>query len=117
MANHQQSGMPPHTPEILRRLKQYAADKATVTYGRLVRGSGVPPQSVGEQLSYIHEQICRPRNLPWLCVLAVSAKSGLPSPGVARATGVSFSGPGGKNLWETKVQEVHDYDNWPEVDI
>ena len=108
--------MPRDTPAILNVLKQCAADKTTITYTDLVKGTSIQRQNVGEQLSYIHEQVCLPYGRPWLCVLAVSKKTGCPSPGIARATGVSFQGADGARLWCEKVREVYTYD-WSDVDL
>ena len=109
--------MPRETPVILERLKQCAINRTTITYTDLVKGTGISRQDVGKQLSYIHEQVCLPYDRPWLCVLAVrKGNPGLPGPGIARSTGVSFEGAGGADLWREKAQEVYAYD-WTDVEL
>ena len=112
----QTRAMPHQTPEILDVLKQCAVNETTITYTDLVEGTSISRRDVGEQLTYIHEQVCLPHNRPWLCVLAVSKETGLPSPGVSRATGVSFTGTVGKRLWEKERLAVYAYD-WANVDL
>lgn len=109
--------MPLGTPAILKVLKRCAANKTTITYTDLVKGTSIQRQNVGDQLSYIHKQVCLPYGRPWLCVLAVSkGKTGRPSRGIARATGVAFEGAAGARLWREKVEEVYAYD-WSEVEL
>ena len=112
----QATSMPHETPAILEVLKRCAADKTPITYTDLVKGTNVSRQNVGEQLTYIHEQVCLPYNRPWLCVLAVRKGTGRPGPGIARATGVSFQGTTGKRLLREKTQEVYNY-VWTDVEI
>lgn len=104
-------------PLILKRLKECASKKTTITYTDLVEGTGIIPRNAGRPLTYIHEQVCLPYGRPWLCVLAVQKEEpGLPGPGIAQATGVSFEGAGGVCLWYEKAQEVFAYD-WTDVEL
>ena len=93
MANHQQSGMPPHTREVFEVLKQCAKDGGTIPYGKLatrVGGAGARAESVFPALNYIRDRVCLTRDLPWLWVLAVNQDSERPGPGAWRNTGVSL---------------------------
>lgn len=122
MANHvadHGKSMRQAMPIILKRLKECASQKTTITYGGLVEGTGIIPRNAGRPLTYIHEQVCLPYGRPWLCVLAVrkcKKEPCLPGPGIVGATGVSFEEPGGADLWREKAQDVYAYD-WTDVEL
>ena len=117
MASHQQSEMPPHTPEVFEVLKQCAADGDTIPYGKLaarVEGSGADARSVLPALDYIRDCVCLPCDLPWLWMLAVRQGKNQPGPGAWNNTGGKFSGGG---QWGEILRKIYAYPDWSEIKI
>ena len=72
--------MPAKTPEVFDYLKRCALEMRTVPYREIA--NAVELAYLGHApLNYIRDEICIPRNLPWLSALAVSGKTRIPSPG------------------------------------
>ena len=76
------STMPDKTPAVFNYLKKCAAEERTATYLEIAKKVGLPkPTDVPNRLNHIRDKVCRPRGLPWITVLAVSAQTGLPGRG------------------------------------
>ena len=109
-------GMPEHTPEVFEALKQCAADGSIIAYGDLARrvgAAGAGPLSMSEPLNYIRDNVCIPRELPWLWMLAVNNSTKLPGDGAMRGTGIKLRN---KQHWGEIVRPVYAYD-WSETHI
>ena len=74
--------MPTKTPKVFDYLKQCAAKGRTAPYGEIADEVGLPDaRCVMSRLDYIRDEICIPRGLPWLTVLAVNRRTRLPGSG------------------------------------
>ena len=69
---------PKGTDAVYAELVKAARDMRTVPYGALAKAAALAQPGIGVPLGYIRDQVCRPRGLPWLTVIAVS-KRGRPS--------------------------------------
>jgi len=100
--------IPAKTREVFEYLKRYASEMRTVTYGEVADGVGLAASGMGFPLGYIRDQICRPRNLPWLSAIAVNATTRRPGESFLPNT-VSFGGDQ-EFLWRGMVLQVFAFD-------
>ena len=67
------------TEGVFEYLKQCAAEGRTAPYGEIAKEVGLPKAlCVMPHLDYIRDEICIPRKLPWLTVLAVNRRTRVP---------------------------------------
>lgn len=115
-AAHSGQEMPIFTREIFEVLKQCATDGNTIAYGILanhVVGANARAESTFRALDYIRDNICLPRELPWLWMLAVNQRSGKPGSGAWRGTGTKLRD---EDHWNEILRSVYAYD-WSNIEI
>jgi len=111
---------PKNSQQVFEYLKTLASRMRTATYGEIASAIGleedreIAPISLNYPLGFIRDQICRPRGLPWLNALAVSASTGLPGDSFL-PPGVSF-GNDECILWRGAVLAVFGYP-WEQIVI
>ena len=70
------------TEGVFKYLKQCAAEGRTDPYIEIAKEVGLPKAlDLIPHLNYIRDEICIPRGLPWLTVLAVNRRTRVPGPG------------------------------------
>lgn len=69
---------PKGTDVVYAELVKAAREMRTVTYEALAAAAKLAKPGVRVPLGYIRDEVCRPRGLPWLTVIAVSKTSGRP---------------------------------------
>ena len=70
------------TEGVFDHLKQCAAEGRTAPYIEIAKEVGLPKAlDLIPHLNYIRDEICVPRGLPWLTVLAVNRRTRVPGPG------------------------------------
>ena len=89
---------PKGTDTVYAELVKAARDMRTVTYGALAKTAGLAQPGIGSPLGYIRDEVCRPRGLPWLTVIAVSAR-GLPSGAYLPSDSTMSLEPDDQRIW------------------
>ena len=114
----QAANAPMHTREVFEFLKRCAGQMRTVHYDEISKNAGgFAPRGIGKILGYIRDDICRPRGLPWLSVIAVGKNSWIPGDdyfGMPVLEGVDR--PTQERIWRGMVLQVFAYD-WSRVEI
>lgn len=100
---------PKKTAEVLELLAQCASEKRTITYGEIAAHCGLANQAVRFPLGYIRDEVCVAHERPWLSVLAVNKKSGLPTGGWL-PDGFELSDDEVEVWWREMVLRVYAYD-------
>ena len=100
--------IPAKTADVFEYLKQCADDMRTVEYAELAQETGLAPTGIGRPLGYIRDEICIPRGLPWLNMIAVSKATGRPGDSFL-PDGVDL-GESEERLWRGMVLQVFSYD-------
>ena len=104
---------PKNSRAVFEHLKLLARRMRTESYSEIARAIGldedreIAPVSLRYPLGFIRDNICRPRGLPWLNAVAVSANTGLPGDSFL-PEGVAF-GDDEKVLWRGAVLAVFAY--------
>ena len=89
---------PKGTDKVYAELVKAAREMRTVPYGSLAEAAGLAKPGIGRPLGYIRDQVCRPRGLPWLTVIAVAA-DGLPSEAYLPSDSTMSLQPGDQRIW------------------
>ncbi len=106
--------MHPKVPDVFELLKKCAADMRTVTYQEIASEVGLATQGVGPPLTYIRDEVCRKRGLPWLTAIAVSKPTRRPATGFL-PEGVILR-QDDESFWRGMVLQVFAYD-WASVHL
>jgi alkylated DNA nucleotide flippase Atl1 len=111
---------PKNSRAVFEYLKHLAKKMRVETYGEIAAAIGkqegreIAPISMNRSLLFIRDRICRPKGLPWLNSLAVSAHNWLPGESFL-PEGVAFGGDE-KVLWRGAVMGVFGYP-WDKVNV
>ena len=84
----------------------------TITYQEIAGEVGLATQGVGPPLTYIRDEVCRKRGVPWIAAIAVSKPTRWPATGFLPA-GVTL-GQDQESFWRGMVLQVFAY-NWASV--
>ena len=104
--------IPAKATDVFEYLKQCADDMRTVEYAEIARETGLATLGIGRPLGYIRDEICIPRGLPWLNMIAVNKASG--RPGDSFLPDEIDLGASKELLWRGMVLQVFSYD-WGQV--
>ena len=111
---------PKNTRAVFEYLRLLAKRMRVETYGEIAAAIGmkegreIAPVSLSYPLGFIRDEICRPRGLPWLNVIAVRGDSWQPGDSFL-PPGVAF-GDDEHILWRGAVLAVFAYP-WESVDV
>ena len=113
--NSRATAMPAKTPDVFDFLKRCAGQMRTVTYDEIGGEVGLTATTVCPCIDYIRDEICRPRELPWLTTLAVSTETHFPCDGWL-PDGTAVRGDHHHTFWHGMVLQVFAID-WSKVEI